>query len=108
NSLELFSDNPSIATTYDIPPGAPTNFSISPALVNANAAASVNGCGGNAGGNGSGGQGGYLSLASMAGKNAATLSAYLPSNQTGAQLYGQFNLYEHSSSPHWVQAPGIN
>lgn len=107
SSLERFSDNPTITTNYDIPPGAPTNFSVSPTLVNAAAAASVNGCAGNTEGTASGGGGGYLSISNMAGKNAAVLSAYLPSNQTGAQLYAQFSLYNHAKNV-WVQAPGIN
>lgn len=106
NSLERFSDNPTITTVYDIPPGAPTNFSVNPALVNPNAAASVNGCGGNAQG-GSGGGGGYLSISNMAGKNAAVLSATLPSAQNNALLYAQFSLYDHARNV-WVQPPGTD
>lgn len=92
HSLERFNNNPSITTVYDIAPNTPTNTIATPAPVTA-AGTVWQGCDGNITG--------WLGTNTIGTTHAATLSATVSSPVTQAQLYGQFEFYDHTTSTEW-------
>jgi hypothetical protein len=91
-SLERFSNDPAINTTYDIPPDTPTGLAASPAPVTA-AGTVWQGCDGDIDG--------YLPANDVDGQNIATLSATLTSAVASAEMDGKFEFYDHTTGKEW-------
>jgi hypothetical protein len=91
-SLERFTYNPAITTTYDIPPNTPTGLAASPAPVDA-AGTVAQGC--------DGGTGGYMPASYVNQQDIATLSATLTSAVSSAEMYGNFQLTDQTTGRQW-------
>lgn len=89
HSNEGFNNNPSINTVYDVKPNTPSSTVASPAPVRSDGTV-AQGCDGNIVG--------WMGISNLNGQNAATLSAWASSAVSQAQLYGQFEFYDHTTN----------